>query len=518
MTQLAVICVYLCVLVGLGVASKRAFRGTAQDFFLASRSIGPIVLLLSVFGTTMTAFSLVGSSGESFRIGIGVYGLMASWSGLVHAAVFYFAGIRLWAIGKRHGYTTQIEFFRDRFESRALALLLFPVLAGLVVPYVLIGLLGAGSVVRSLTQGAFPEVFAATGGGVPLWITGLGICSVVLLYVFVGGLRAAAWANSLQAAIFIVTGIATFLLIASKLGGVEAATQAVQAAHPEKLIRGEAIGPLYFLSYGLIPLSIGMFPHVHQHWLTAKSAASFKPMLALHPICVTLVWLPCVLIGVWATSAAMPDGSAVVPPGSPVNSELAIMVQRLASPLMGGILGAGILAAIMSSLDSQFLAIGSMFTNDVVAQVLGKRRLSERQKVHVGRWFVGAVAAAAYLVSLSEPRSVFTLGVWCFSGYASLFPIAVAAIYWKRATASGAIASLVATVILGGFFFRDSGYGSAPGYLFLDMLPVVTMVTVSTVALVVVSLVTRPPTPRTLGKFFPKDREQPSYDGEWDGS
>ena len=171
----------------------------------------------------------------------------------------------------------------------------------------------------------------------------------------------------------------------------------------------------------------------------------------------------------------------------------------------------------MSSLDSQFLAIGSMFTNDVVAQALGKRRLSERQKVRVGRWFVGAIAAAAYLVSLSEPRSVFTLGVWCFSGYASLFPIAVAAIYWKRATAGGAIASVVATVTLGWYFFRDSGYGSTPSYLFLDMLPVVTMVAVSTAALVVVSLVTRPPTARTLGKFFPNDQTQSSYDGGRDG-
>ncbi len=518
MTQVAIICVYLCVLIGLGVASRRKFRGTAHDFFLASRSIGPFVLLLSVFGTAMTAFSLVGSSGESFRIGIGVYGLMASWSGLVHAAVFYFAGIRLWGIGKRHGYTTQIEFFCDRFESRALGLLLFPVLAGLVIPYVLIGLLGAGSVVQALTQGAFPEAFPATGGGVPVWITGLGICGVVLLYVFVGGLRAAAWANSLQASIFIVTGIATFLLIASKLGGVEAATQAVRAAHPEKLIRGDALGPMYFFSYCFIPLSIGMFPHVHQHWLTAKSAASFKPMLVLHPVCMALVWLPCVLIGVWATSATMPDGSAVVPFGSAVNSELAIMVQRLASPLMGGVLGAGILAAIMSSIDSQFLAIGSMFTNDVVVQVLGKDRLSEAGKVRVGRWFVGAVAAAAYLASLSDPRSVFTLGVWCFSGYASLFPIAVAAIYWKRATASGAIASVVATVTLGWFFFRDSGYGSTSGYLFLDMLPVATMVTVSTAALVVVSLLTKAPTPQTLSKFFPTERDTNAYDEERNGA
>lgn len=502
MTQFAIICVYLSILVALGILSNRAFRKTAQDFFLASRSIGPLLLLLSVFGTAMTAFSLVGSTGESYRSGIGVYGLMASWSGLVHSAVFYFAGIRLWALGKKHGYTTQIQFFRDRYESRTLGLMLFPVLAGLVVPYVLIGLLGAGSVVQALTAGAFPEAFASSGGGIPPWLTGLGVTAVVLLYVFAGGLRAAAWANALQAGIFIVTGIATFVVISAKLGGPEAATQAVMSAHPEKLVRGEAFGQLHFFSYCFIPLSIGMFPHVYQHWLTARSAASFKPMLVLHPICMLLVWLPCVLIGVWASSAVMPDGSAVVAPGSPVNSELAVMVQRLTSPFLGGILGAGILAAIMSSLDSQFLAVGSMFTNDVAVPVFGKN-LSDAQQVRLGRLVVMAVAATAYLFSLSEPRSVFTLGVWCFSGYSSLFPVAVAAIYWRRATAQGAIASVVVTVVLGLLFFRDSGYGSASSYLFAGMLPVATMVMASSIALVVVSLATKPPSDRTIEKFFP---------------
>ena len=508
MIQLGIICVYLCVLIGLGVLSKRSFRGTAQDFFLASRSIGPLLLLLSVFGTAMTAFSLVGSSGEAYRSGIGVYGLMASWSGLVHSAVFYFAGVRLWSIGKRQGYTTQIQFLSDRFESRALGLMLFPVLAGLVVPYVLIGLLGAGGVVQALTQGAFPSAFSSTGGGIPPWITGLAICAVVLLYIFVGGLRAAAWANALQAAVFIVTGVATFAVLSSKLGGMQAATQAVQAAHPEKLVRGDAFGQLHFASYGLIPLSIGMFPHVYQHWLTAKSASAFKPLIVWHPICMLIVWLPCVLIGVWATSAAMPDGSLVVAVGAAPNSELATMVQRLTSPLLGGILGAGILAAIMSSLDSQFLAIGSMFTNDIVVQALGKKRLSDAGKVRLGRWFVGAVATVAYLASLSDPRSVFTLGVWCFSGYASLFPIAIAAIYWKRATAAGAKASVLATVVVGWGLFRDSGYGSDPAYLFLDMLPVATMVTVSTATLIIVSLLTKRPSQQTLAKFFRCERQR----------
>ncbi len=503
MTQFAVVCVYLCALIALGILSNRAFRRTTQDFFLASRSIGPLLLFFSVFGTSMTAFSIVGSTGESYRSGIGVYGLMASWSGLVHSAVFYFVGVRLWAVGKRLGYITQIQFFQDRFESRTLGLLLFPVLVGLVVPYVLIGLLGAGSVVQALTSGAFPTAFAATGGGVPSWLTGLCVSAVVLTYVFIGGLRATAWANALQAAVFIVTGIAAFLVISAKLGGPAAASQAVQAAHPERLIRGDAFGKLHFISYCFIPLSIGMFPHVYQHWLTAKSAASFRPMVVLHPLCMLLVWLPCVLIGVWATAAVLPDGSLVVPPGSTPNSELAVMVQKLTTPLLGGILGAGILAAIMSSLDSQLLAIGSMFTNDIATHVVPKGRLSDALKLRLGRAVLTGVAGSAYLFSLTEPRSVFTLGVWCFSGYAALFPIAVAAIYWRRATAQGAIASVVVTVISGGLFFRASEYGSDPSHLFMGMLPVAAMVAASTIVLVGVSLVTEPPSRRTLQAFFP---------------
>ncbi len=503
MTQFTVACAYLLALLALGLVSNRSFRRTTQDFFLASRSIGPTLLFLSVFGTSMTAFSIVGSTGEAYRSGIGVYGLMASWSGLVHSAVFFFVGVRLWSIGKRHGYTTQVQFFRQRFDSDALAFVLFPVLAGLVVPYLLIGLLGAGSVMQALTAGAFPDAFASTGGGVPPWLTGLCVTGVVLTYVFAGGLRAAAWANALQAGVFIATGILAFVVISAKLGGPETATQAVLAAHPEKLVRGEALGKLHFASYGFIPLSIGMFPHIYQHWLTARSAAAFRPMIVLHPVCMLLVWLPCVLVGVWATAALLPDGSLVVPPGSPANSELATMVQGLTGPVLGGILGAGILAAIMSSLDSQLLAIGSMFTHDVASRLAPEGALSDRLKLRLGRLFVAAVACAAYLCSLAEPRSVFALGVWCFSGYAALFPVAVAALYWRRATALGAIAATVTTVLTGGWFFHASGYGSDPSPLFLGMLPAAAMVAASTAALVVVSLLTRPPSERTLERYFP---------------
>ena len=152
MTALIVLCIYLAILLGLGLFAKTFFRGTAKDYFVASHSIGPFLLLMSVFGTTMTAFALVGSTGEAYRNGIGTYGKMASWSGLVHSAVFFFVGVRLWAMGRRHGYVTQVQYFRDRFDSDAIGYLLFPILVGLVIPYLLIGILGAGGVVASIER------------------------------------------------------------------------------------------------------------------------------------------------------------------------------------------------------------------------------------------------------------------------------------------------------------------------------------------------------------------------------
>jgi SSS family solute:Na+ symporter len=502
MTPLLIMAAYLALLVALGAVCNRFFLGTARDYFLASHSIGPVLLLMSIFGTTMTAFTLVGSTGEAFHSGIGVFGMLASWSGLVHAAVVFFVGIRLWAIGKRYGYVTQIQYFRDRFESDKLGLLLFPILVGLVIPYLLVGLLGARGVVRSLTVGAFPALFASTAGAVPPWLTGLVICAVVLTYIFFGGLRGAAWANTFQTCVFMLTGIVAFAVIASELGGLSAATQQVLALRPERLTRGAAMSQLDFLTYGLIPLSIGMFPHVFQHWLTARSAKAFRLTVVAHPLFILIVWLPCVLIGVWATSAILPDGSPVVPPGSPPNSELALMVEKLTTPLLGGLLGAGILAAIMSSLDSQFLCLGTMFTNDVVIHYLGEHRFDDRRRIWIARAFIVAIVAVTYLLSLAEPRQVFPLGVWCFSGFTGLFPLVFASLYWRRATKAGAFASVLLTAVVWLWLFHQSGYGADPNYKFLGMLPVAIVFGCSVVTLAGVSLFTPAPSEKTLRKFF----------------
>ncbi|MCA9426564.1 MAG: sodium:solute symporter family protein, partial [Candidatus Omnitrophica bacterium] len=494
------------VLLTLGVASNRFFTGTSKDYFVASHSIGPVLLLMSVFGTTMTAFALVGSTGKAFTSGVGVYGLMASWSGLVHSAVFFLVGIKVWAIGKQYGYVTQCQFFRDRYESNFLGHLLFPILVGLVIPYLLIGLIGAGRVVLPITSGAFPDLFPhpnpALNGGIPPWLTNLVIAGVVLIYVFFGGLRGAVWANTLQTIVFMTTGVVAFYLISNRLGGMDAASQQVLEKVPERLAREGMMGQLQFFTYCFVPLSVGMFPHLFQHWLTAKSAKTFRLTVVAHPIFIMIVWVPCILIGIWG--AAFYAGQTINP-----NQVLGRMVgQLIHDPYVSGILGAGILAAIMSSLDSQFMCLGTMFTNDVIVHHFGEDHFNDKQKILLARCFIVLIVVITYILALYEPAQVFDLGVWCFSGFGSLFPIIVGAVYWKRATKAGAIASVLAMAATWGYFFyNDVIIGEAHGedeLLIAGMMPVAIIFFVTLVVFVAVSLVTKPPSEETIRKFFPE--------------
>ena len=568
MTTLIVIIGYLCLLLALGFFSNRLFRGTSKDYFVASHSIGPFLLLMSVFGTTMTAFALVGSTGKSFERGIGTYGLMASISGLVHAAIFFLIGIRLWAFGKKHGFITQIQFFRARFESDSIGYLLFPILVLLVIPYLLIGIIGAGKTIEPVTAGAFPALFTNPTapqwlGGVPPWLTGLVVSLVVLSYVFMGGSRGAAFANTFQTIVFMIMGLVAFVFIINALGGINNAGKVparinekglvvqdyqfdkqkaqLEANEPPKPIgrvidfensnltnqqphfwrepvtvefkkkipksgelvpfeRELGIPFITFVTYLFIPLSVGMFPHLFQHWLTARSAKSFRLTVIAHPLCIMVVWVPCVLVGAWA--------SGVLPPGIPPPAVLSAMLNLLVGdPVLIGLLTAGVLAAIMSSLDSQFLCLGTIFTNDIVIHRAGENKYSDKQIIFIARCFIVAIVAVTYgLAMLAKNANVFDLAIWCFSGFSALFPVIFAALYWKRTTKQGAIASIIAALLTWLYYFHESGYGGeymvGPG-----IVPAAICFGASAIVLIAVSLFTKPPSEETLDKFFPKKSE-----------
>ncbi|APZ95314.1 sodium:solute symporter family protein [Fuerstiella marisgermanici] len=525
MTSVIIISCYLGLLLLLGLSSSRLFSGSGKDYQLAGHSIGPFMLLMSLFGTTMTAFALIGSTGEAWQNGIGVYGKMASSSAIVHSLCFFLIGVRVWKLGHKHGYTTQIEFFRDRLQSPNIGLILFPILVAMVIVYILAGILGAGTVVNVFTSGAFPELFPGNPavppsvGAVPAPLGSLVICCVVLIYVFFGGMRGTAWANTFQTLAFMVLGVLTFFVIASGLGEGTAIEnmRAASAAVDAKWASRSDTSPSVFLSYMFIPLSVGMFPHLFQHWLTAKSANSFKLAVVAHPICIMLVWVPCIMLGIWATTDVAMD---LVKPLARLSHEAAgdqnkvlpMLVKGLSGPILGGFLSAGVLAAIMSSLDSQFLCMGTMFTNDIAKRYFTKGEMSDKQTVFWTRTFIILVVAVTYGFSLLDPRGVFGLGVWCFSGFSSLFPLIFAAVYWRRLTRAGAYACIIAAAATWGWLFMNAVNSGKPLSEFLlnvsvagtsyDLMPVTAMIAVSTLAMVVVSLATKPPEEAHLKRFF----------------
>jgi len=484
MTTAIILC-YLGLVLLIGILSNRLFRGTGEDYFVASRSIGPFLLLMSLFGTNMTAFAILGASGEAYHTGIGVFALMPSGAALIIPTVFFFIGTRVWALGKRHNFLTQVQYFRQRWDSDGLGLLLFIVMIALLIPYLLIGVMGGGITLAQITKGQIPQ-----------WAGGLLVCGVVLTYVSFGGMRGTAWANAFQTLVFMILGGVAFFVIVDKLGGLDQAMAQIAEKHPELLIKGDHINPLKLLTYTCIPLSVGMFPHLFTHWLTARSARTFRYPLMFYPLCIAIVWIPSVLLGIF--------GQIDFPglKGPAANSVLVKMIDLHAPGVLAGLLAAGVFAAIMSSLDSQVLSISNMFTQDVVRHYRKGHALSEEQQVRWGRLFVFFIFAITYALSLVSARSIFTLAVWSFTGFAALFPVVVAALYWKRSTKYGAFASVITVAVLWSYFFFQGW--KVPGYTIgmSGVMPVAVILTASAAAMVIVSLMTRPPDKETIGKFF----------------
>ena len=530
---LTIILIYLAIAVFIGVFSTRFLRKTGSDFFVASRSMGPFVLLMSLFSTNMTAFAILGSSGETYKKGIGVFGLMASSSALIIPCVLFFVGTRLWSIGKKFGYVTQVRYFRDRWESNTLGTVIFVVLVFFSAPYILTGLLGGETIFAKLT--GYPQEYK--------WVGSLVLCVVVCIYTFLGGMRGANWVQTFQAILLLTFGALGFVAITRELGGFGTIMEQIQASPRAShlLAREGEISTWKFLSYTLIPLSVGMFPHMFIHLLTAKKLTAFRYTFVFYPLCIATVWLPSVLLGLIAFHQNPSLRTA-----AETNGALVELYHNYAGTLLAGLFGAGVCAAIMGSLDSHILCLGSMFTQDVVVHYGMIDDRNEKTKVLVARSFVVALLLTVFLlIRFVDARTIFSTGVWCFSAFSSLFPLLLAAVFWRRSTKLGAYLSTLTVLLLVSFFYCLADYGANDEYTITwtglqnlgtqinnlvkgipnktiapqdGIMPVMLILPISALVLLIGSLVSRPPSDKTLERFFPGKRgdfaAMPSIDGQ----
>jgi len=454
MIPVIVIFVYLAIIAFIGSIAFRQGKENTEDFFLANRSIGSMVFFLSLFATNMTAFAILGSSGMAYRQGIGIFGLMASSSCFVIPLTIFFIGTRLWALGKKFGHQTQVSFFRDRWECNHIGTVIFALSAAMLVPYMIISIMGGGTVLSEISmQNGQPLIPYAVGCAV--------VAVVVTLNVFFGGMRGTVWVNIFQTILFVCFGMVAVIAISHALPKTFAEYMAGLANDPKTkaLVTRERIPPQTFWSYTLIPLSSIMFPHMAIMCFSARRMSAFKRTVIAYPIAIMITWLPCVFLGVL--------GAAALGKLSDPDGVLLRLLDTYTPVWLAGILGAGIISAVMGSDTHQVLALSTMFTKDVFVHYGGHEKFGERRSVHFARGFIVVVTIIAYLVALAlkEKQGIFEIAIrYAFSGFAAMAPVMVAALFWKRSTKWGALAAtlFVAFTLAGNAALQGSPQKSTP--------------------------------------------------------
>jgi SSS family solute:Na+ symporter len=352
-----------------------------------------------------------------------------------------------------------------------------------VVPYAAIQITGIGLAFEGITGGEIPFL-----GGTLFFLLFLAV------YTIFGGFRAVAWTDTIQGVIFFV-----FLWIAlsqvfesPEIGGLSAVFSELAARSPSPLeVKGQAgyMGYVTWISWFLLIIP-GMvaYPWIIQRFFAARNKTVIYKTAAMIPILALLTMIPPIVIGLTAI-VAMPDLKSA-------DTAMVSMLVKYAGVLLGSVLGLGAIAAAMSTIDSILLSMGSILTRDLISPNfthLSKAQLMKWARISIGAWVVLCLAIAVW-----RPTLIVLLGKYDlqFIGLGLFVPL-VAALFWRRATATGIISGVVLGEIAGivaAFIWKNPfGFGLDPviwGYL------------VEVPVLIVVSLQSKALAADHVGRFF----------------
>ncbi|MFT4884645.1 MAG: SSS family solute:Na+ symporter [Natronomonas sp.] len=437
--QLGIIVGYLLIALSVGLVAYRLTERTAEDFYLASRTFGTVVLLFTVFATLLSAFTFFGGPDTAYAFGpewILVMGLM---DGIIFAVLWYVIGYKQWLLGQKHGYVTLGEMLGDRFGSTAVRVLVAGISLFWLFPYVMLQQIGAGGALASLTGGAFP-----------FWAGATLVTVFMIIYVVLAGMRGIAWTDTLQGAFMLLMVWAAFLWV---LVAVDGGIATINAGIEESAASFFALGsdfytPATMLTFAVsIAFGVAMFPQVNQRFFAASSEDVLKRSFALWPVLVLLLFVPAFLLGTWAKGLGL---QADIGAGESI---LPVILAEYTPAWFAALVVAGAIAAMMSSSDSMLLSGSSYFTRDVY-RPLSEDTITDQQEDRLGRIGVAVFALSALVASIWAEAAAFggatvgsilvNIGDLAFGGFAQMALPVIVALYWRRTTRDGIIAGIVA--------------------------------------------------------------------------
>lgn len=427
---IAVVSLYLLVMLAIGYLASRRIRAN-EDFMVAGRRLGPLMLAGSLAATEVGGGSSMGVAEKAY----GDWGMSAGWYVLTMAITFLILAIVAPRL-RSSLVKTVPEYFRRRYGKPS------GLLTAVIMLFPLIGLTAIQFIASSVI------VSVITGLSYPLAV--VLVVFVVTIYSVMGGLWSVALTDIVQW-ILIVGGLLVAVPFAIKAGG---GWEAIAEHIPnEKMSLTGGIGFKSIIS--LVVLYLTSFA-VGQEAVQRYFAARDEKAARLGSIYVALVYslfafIPA-LLGVIAFSfveSGRIDGSIIETEGA--KYVLPILVLEVLPGWLVGLVFAALIAATMSSADSDLLAAGSIFANDIYAEVI-RPRSSEKEILLVTRVVMVAIAGLALVVAMTSQQNMIAILMFSFTLRAGgAFIPYVIGHYWRRAGNFGAIASILfgsAAVIL----------------------------------------------------------------------
>jgi SSS family solute:Na+ symporter/sodium/proline symporter len=472
--------VYLIILVFIGVWSSRLNKNL-DDFLIAGRKLGTWPVAISAQASDMSGWLVLALPGRAF-----MYGVSAIWTAISCALGTLFN----WSViakrlrrftGKLRALTIP-DFLEDRYkdDTHSIRAIATVIIAVFMVAYVSAQLVASGKILSETFGWGYHSALI------------LGF-AIITFYTLMGGFFAVAWTDVFQGMLIVIILVVLPIVGIIKLGGLGSIFSTIGQVDYNAISPTYGYGGILFILFAFA--SMAWFfgypgqPHVLTRYMAIKSEKKIWNSTLIGMVWVIISLWGAVLIGIvgLAMFKGIPDPEKIMP----------MLATSLLPEWIAGIVIAAIVAAIMSTADSQLLVATSSVVEDVYYKLVNPKA-NQKKLLFLSRVFVLLLSVIAFIFAIpGEDSAIYFLVAFAWGGLAASFgPLIILSLWWKRTTKWGAIAGMISGMVTV-FIWDKSGITSLmPKELIVPgMLPAFF---VSLFCIVFVSLFTNPPETKKL--------------------
>lgn len=474
-----VLVLYLGIMAFIGWYAGRK-TNSIGDFFVLSGKAGVLVSGIAYFSTQFSMGTFLGTPGTIY--GVGYAGMAISVPGAVFCMILpaLLIGRKLITLGHKYGFLTMADYLTDRYHSKNMSGVLGVMMLFFLVPMMGAQIIGAGVIVHVFT-------------GLPEWVGVVGMGIIVILYCMSGGMKGAMMTDVIQGSLMIATAVVTFIVSVVMGGGFSNINHTLQSMNEAYLTFPGANGYMpwtYYVSNIVLWSFFTMGqPHLFTKFFAMKDHKTmFKAIL----LGTAGMFFSATLIE-WAGV----NGIASIQNIEKADQIIPMILQRGMNPFLASIFIAGIVAAGMSTIDGILVTTTGAVTRDIYQKIINKDATDETvmKLSNVVTVIIGIIVIC---FGVFQPGSIFEINLFAFSGMAIFVVPILFGIYWKKATAKGAIASVIVGIIsLLLFTLNPSVKALAMGFHALFPTTII-----ASIVMIVVSKFTETPPQETIDRHF----------------